>query len=358
MKINRNNYETYFIDYFDGELDEKLVNDFIEFLQQNPDLKSELSLFETVKIEPEEIIFSHKELLMKEKYDVEQAFNEAAIARLEGEISPSENTEFEKYLSTHPEKQKEADLFKLTKLVPDESVNFSKKNTIYRRTAGRTAMMWPLRVAAIFVVALSVYTFIEKSSFTVNPETQIAAIEKKSEKKPIPEEIKETPIDTEKKEAQPTINVKSEKASIKKEKPKPGAEPSKSLRENAKGRLGPEDVAANDIDYEVPLKLQGLSPTIYAGIPKTELASVAIKYPETIETFKDEKLLVDIVKEKAGIEKINFNIITKAGLSLVSNISNEKFNYETNSEGKITEVKYDSRILAFSIPTKNESVRK
>ena len=44
MKINRNNYEAFFIDYLEGNLDEKMVDDFIEFLQQNPDLKEELSV--------------------------------------------------------------------------------------------------------------------------------------------------------------------------------------------------------------------------------------------------------------------------------------------------------------------------
>ena len=91
MKINRNNYEAFFIDYLEGNLDEKLVDDFIEFLQQNGDLKEELSLFETVSIGQEEMTFSKKELLLKEKYDIESEFNQAAVARLEGDIS-----EFEK----------------------------------------------------------------------------------------------------------------------------------------------------------------------------------------------------------------------------------------------------------------------
>ena len=127
MKINRNNYEAFFIDYLEGNLDEKMVDDFIEFLQQNPDLKEELSLFETVSVEQEEITFNKKELLLKEKFDVEKVFNEAAIAIVEGEISSSEKTEFENYLSTHPEKQKEAELFSYTKLHPDQSIVFSHK---------------------------------------------------------------------------------------------------------------------------------------------------------------------------------------------------------------------------------------
>ena len=108
MKINRNNYEAFFIDYLEGNLDERLVDDFIEFLQQNPDLKEELSLFEPISIGHEEITFNKKELLFKEKYDAENVFNQAAVASVEGDISAMEKIEFENYLSAHPEKQKEA----------------------------------------------------------------------------------------------------------------------------------------------------------------------------------------------------------------------------------------------------------
>ena len=65
----------------------------------------------------------------------------------------------------------------------------------------------------------------------------------------------------------------------------------------------------------------------------------------------EERLLVDRVIEKTGIEKFSLNKIAKAGLNLVTSISNEKFTYQTDEEGKVTEIVYDSRLLAFSIPT-------
>ena len=356
MKINRNNYEAYFIDYLEGVLDEKMVDDFIEFLQQNPDLKEELSLFETVSVGQEEITFNKKELLMKEKYDAEKEFNEAAVAIVEGEISSSEKTEFENYLSSHPEKQKEAELFSYTKLQPDESILFNKKNKIYRRSPGRTVLFWSLRAAAVIVVALSVYTFIDKSSDKIIIENQVAVIEKEPEKKVVSPVEVEVPEKTDKKEVQPIIKKETEKQVIKKENPKP--EPTKSLRENSKGRLENNDLALIHAIEVVPDELRSLNPTIYAGIPKTDLIPVKMVEPETIENIQEEKYLVDVMKEKTGLDKLSFNKITKAGLSLVANLSKEKFNYETNAEGKVTELKYDSRILAFSIPTKNEVAQK
>ena len=45
-------------------------------------------------------------------------------------ISESEKTEFENYLFTHPDKQKEVELFNKTKLQPYKSLVFSKKKKL------------------------------------------------------------------------------------------------------------------------------------------------------------------------------------------------------------------------------------
>ena len=152
---------------------------------------------------------------------------------------------------------------------------------------------------------------------------------------------------------QPDIKKEVEKPATKKTNTK--TEPQKSLRENSKGRLEKDDLAVIRTNEEIPEKMIGLNPTIFAAIPKTELAPVVITLPNLDDNIAEEKYFVDVVKEKTGIEKISINKITKAGLNLVSNISKEKFDYDTNNTGKVTEVKYDSRFLAFSIPTKKKS---
>jgi hypothetical protein len=354
MKINRNNYEAFFVDYLDGKLDVSLVDDFIEFLQQNPDLKEELSLIETVSLKEEEITYNKKELLKKEKYDSEKEFNKAAIAELEGDISDAEKVDFESYLSSHPEKQKDVELFKLTKLKPELSVVFSKKSKIRKRSTIRTILLWSTSAAAVIIAILSVYIFIDTPSSEIITQNQVAEVIDKA-----PEKKENTPVEAvipekkEKKAVQPNITKEVEKPATKKTNTK--TEPQKSLRENSKGRLEKDDLAVIRTNEEIPEKMIGLSPAIFAAIPKTELAPVVITLPNLDDNIAEEKYFVDMVKEKTGIEKISINKITKAGLNLVSNISQEKFDYDTNDNGKVTEVKYDSRFLAFSIPTKRKS---
>lgn len=68
MNINRNNYEEYFINYMENELtasERKAVEAFVE---ANADLKSELELFESTKLEADNrIVFKGKDKLIKKE---------------------------------------------------------------------------------------------------------------------------------------------------------------------------------------------------------------------------------------------------------------------------------------------------
>ena len=358
MEINRNNYEAYFIDYIEGNLGEEVVDDFIEFLQKNPDLKKELSLFESVTAEAEDIVFQQKEKLYKEKYDSEKEFNHTAIANLEGDISAAEKEKFDVYISKHPEKKKEIKLFSHTKLLPDESITFQNKKKLYHYSLGRTVFLWSSRIAAILILALAVYWFSNESSKNMNPQNQIAEV-KDNTSTPKKEEVtekakssKEVNAPVKKEDPQKTKETKKEtlKPAIKEDK----ENPTKSLRETTKGRMGGEDIALIRIPVEVPEKITSIRASIPLENTDVTLAAMReIKTPIEKNTY-EERLLADVVKEKTGLDQLSLNKITKVGLKLVSNISKEKFTYETNKEGKVTELNYDSRLLAFTIPTHGE----
>jgi len=102
----------------------------------------------------------------------------------------------------------------------------------------------------------------------------------------------------------------------------------------------------------VPSELDRISASLNVQPIKASLATMYIVTPEKPANYYEEHVLVSMVKEKTGLDKFRFNTITKAGLRLVSSISGEKYKYETNEKGKVTEYNYDSRLLAFSIPSK------
>lgn len=354
MKINRNNYEPYFIDYLDGILDEKLVDDFLEFLQQNPDLKEELSLFNSVHIEPEELDFDKKELMFKENFDLEKEFNKAAVSLIEGDISEEDKEKFENYISNHPEKEKDIALFKATKLKPDTSITFRKKSKLYHRSTGRAILLWSVRIAAVLILALTFYVVVDKSSNNINPENQLAKVEDETPKNE--KSVESKPVQQEKEKQEPEKSKVSVPEPAKKEIKKvvPEQKPGKSLRENSKGRIEHEDIASVRIPLETPAEMKTIAATLDAQKPEISLGTMYIRFPDAIP-YEEERFLADVVVEKTGLDKLSIKKITKAGLNIVTGISNEKFKYETNEEGKVTEYNYDSRLFAFTIPSKNKT---
>ncbi len=358
MKINRNNYEAYFIDYLDGNLDEKLVDDFLEFLQQNPDLKDELTLFQSVSLEPENIQFSKKEKLYKNKFDLEDNFNQASVASLEGDFNNDEKTEFENYLKSHPEKRKDFQLFKKTKLQPNLSIHFDKKRNLYRQSKSKTIVMWGIRIAAVLILAFTFYVLADRYSNNKITETNVAVNQNETPQKQNPEKV--TSVETKKQtESTEDQGQKTEKKpDVKTIEPnvnKPIQKLDNSMRENNNGRTDEKDVLIVRTPVEALETVPRLSASLDTKQPKATLGNIHFVIPEEQVNKDDERLLADVVKEKAGINKLSFGKIAKAGLNLVVSISKDKLTYETNESGNVTEIKYDSRLLAFSIPTKKEA---
>lgn len=352
MKINRNNYEAYFLDYVEGNLDAALINDFIDFLQQNPDLKKELELFETISLSPKDVSFNKKEKLYKEKYDAEKVFNRAAVANLENYISDNEKTDFENYILAHPEKKKDLALFEHTKLQADESIIYRGKKKLYKQPLQKVILFWTGRVAAVLILAFAVFTLVEKNFTKPISENQLAKTENNFTNNEVVVKDKKTTVETEKKDPVKTKKTTT-KPAIKKVAPKKKS--NKSLREETRGRIEHEDLAIIRIPVEVPNKLQTLSATLPNNRANYSLAPMKNTVPDNIQNIYEERLLADIVKEKTGLKNFNFNKVTKAGLNLVSNFTKDHFTYETNNRGKVTEYIYQSRLVAFSIPTKNLS---
>lgn len=349
MKITRNNYEAYFIDYLEGNLDETLVDDFLEFLRENQDLKEELALFNPVAIEPEEITFSNKKSLYKSKFDAESEFNRAAIAQMEGDISETEKEEFEKYLSAHPEKEKEVLLFAKTRLLPDESVLFPSKNKLYKPTTGRKVLMWGMRIAAVLLLALAIYSVLDQSPENKFPELNVAEL--KSESNTNPAIISEPVAKQTENQNQEKTQIAESKAFVGKVELKSNQE--KHIQKEPEIPLESNDLTVNRVFAEVPEKLSARNTGLIKSVPQSKLADIKTLTPPNQPDYTEERLLAEAFAEKTGLDKLSLNKITKAGLNLVSSLSKEKFQYETNEDGKVVEYSYESRLLAFSIPVKS-----
>lgn len=129
MKINRNNYEIFFIDYLDNNLSQADLLDLTAFLAENPDLESELNEIKNVKLKPETINFSSKSDL-KKHVTYSGNFNELCIKYIENKITFDDKNKLFEIIKQNPDLKNEFELFKLTILKPDNSIIFSDKKSL------------------------------------------------------------------------------------------------------------------------------------------------------------------------------------------------------------------------------------
>lgn len=136
--INRNNYETYFLDYIEGTLNEAEKARLIKFLDAHPDLKEELEGLEMVKLEPDnEVRFQAREALKKPLIKPHahingQNYEEYFVAATEGDLSESEQIDLSQFLKENPWLKKDFDLFTQCHLLPDPAIVFADKASLKR----------------------------------------------------------------------------------------------------------------------------------------------------------------------------------------------------------------------------------
>ena len=153
MNINRNNYETFFILYIDNELSvqEKIAVDV--FIQQNPDLKEELTMFQQSVVVPEAISFSAKDRLLK-KPAVTDEIQEKLLLLLDKELNKAEVKNITCIISQDDACKKEWEVLQLTKISADNSIVFKDKAALYKQEDnGRVIAIrwWRMAAAAVLI---------------------------------------------------------------------------------------------------------------------------------------------------------------------------------------------------------------
>jgi hypothetical protein len=136
MKINRDNYEVWFLDYYEGQLSQEQVAQLMAFLKLHYDLKEEFDNFENILLPPaKNIVFDGKESLKKKTViavgDInEKNYEEFFIGKMEGDLSKEQSEQLAAFLKKNPSLKKEYDLFGKTKIAPDETIKFDSKQSL------------------------------------------------------------------------------------------------------------------------------------------------------------------------------------------------------------------------------------
>lgn len=159
MKINRHNYETFFLLYADNELsaeERKIVDDFVK---ENPDLEPELeSIMETI-LPLESVVFPATGTLYKDEIAFDQ-LQEDLLMHLDDELDEISKKEVEHKIKTDNQVEKEWKLWQQTKLDSRDRIVFSDKQRLYRNEKRGVVQMRIYRMAAAAVLLIGMFTAI------------------------------------------------------------------------------------------------------------------------------------------------------------------------------------------------------
>jgi len=174
MNITRDNYEIFFIDYFDGNLDVSQQEELFRFLAQHGDLKEEFESFNSNPIETTDESFEDKHLLQRNILTPD-TIDQYLIAELENDLSGTEQEKLRTFLVQHPGYNRNRKLIQLTRL-PESSESFPSKDKLkqpviiplYRTQTFRYAV-----AAAIVLLLLSGGALLINKTLN-RPQTQVA----------------------------------------------------------------------------------------------------------------------------------------------------------------------------------------
>jgi hypothetical protein len=341
MKITRDNYESFFIDYIEGNLPESLIDQFLDFLNQNPDLKEELHLFEEVNLPQEFVVFQEKKQLHKSAADEKRRLEYSAIAYLEGDWPADENKTSETYLFTNPEFKREYDLFAKTQLKPDFGIKYPDKHKLYQKSGATIVMNWVARAAAVLVLIWGINSVIQTQNAPESQKTKTELAQVTPKASPTSSAIKP--------ESENLIQETADPAKSKPEKVNTIQKKTKIKPEETR----PVDSPATTRDLTTLAQIDPIVPQLDQEPTETQLAfsrSINVmRINESKNVMSLEEFLANRV-QKVGKEGLfSAQRIARLGLNLASEISGERIGYEMKN-GKITSVDFESKLMAFSIP--------
>lgn len=162
MNINKSNYESWFLDYYEGTLAAEKVAELFLFLEQYPEFKNEFESFAQIKLPKTEEVFSFKDSLKKNTITATN-YNDYLIADLEGDLNLQERVALKSFMASHPELEKEKLLFSKT-ILQKEGVNYPAKDELKKPVIvthkKNTSILW-VAAAAMILLLIGVY-FIQR----------------------------------------------------------------------------------------------------------------------------------------------------------------------------------------------------
>lgn len=170
MEINRNNFEAFFLDYWEGNLSAIQKESLAIFLENNPDLRDQFTDYQEVSdvnlVADESIVYNSKNLLKKNEFQPVGNINQKnwetfVIASLEDDLTPKEREAFRKFVLLNPQISKIIDQYRKVYLKPDYSVVFPDKGEIKKSISlsfPSKIVRWSMAAAAAIILGFTIFS--------------------------------------------------------------------------------------------------------------------------------------------------------------------------------------------------------
>lgn len=139
MKITKQNYPEFFLDYHEGRLPEAARAELMDFLARHPELKDEFEAFDPAFLEPDPAIAFPGKASLKRGEVTPDNYDWYFAAYVSGDLSPAGMAAVEVFAGTDPRYARELSLMQHTLLEADTAVVFGGKSTLKRHVIGAGA---------------------------------------------------------------------------------------------------------------------------------------------------------------------------------------------------------------------------
>lgn len=365
MDINRNNYEAWLLDLFEGRLSADEAREVRAFISLNPDCAADMDAFEPCTLNAENLSFSGKAALRKEIPDHQSAVTEKdfdlfSIARLEGDLNESQQKEFQKILEGDEQKIKEWLLWEQMKLTA-KPIIYHGKDSLKKRVLPISRLIWISVAAAAAAVVLFFTIFSSDPGVNTVPPLAVET-----------ENIIETPAGRE--ALQSTEIREMEEASLKAEEaaPKPveyqiasesriASESNTSIPEQQDTREAEPKEAELE---ERPIRMAELEASLFRpsqGVSYDKIEGVDLpSQPVYTDQAGKYAYSEDGLKEsyQAFLEEKNISLLSIASASVegINRLSGSdlKLNVARDEEGEVRGFRFRSALISVDSPLKKQ----
>lgn len=338
MNINRNNYEEYFLLYADNELS-KTERKVVEiFVQENPDLKEEFSMWKlTINSPDEKVKLADKSFLIKKEsssFINEKNCEEIFVLYHDNELTDEEKGETEKFIVENPKFKAGFELIGKAKLVPENSIVYPGKKQLYRKErSGKVISMVLWRsIAAAVLIGFGLWVTISYLHRSRMPQMVATSTNNSLQKPPIKDVKTGTNFNIEKpvKERNNIVSSTKTTGQEKIRKNKTGVEKPVLKERNIKEK----SMVSNDTKTKkVPLeqKINAPKPDIDYQLAASDKPVIKLPDIEKTETHLTDNPIAASVNKTEPVLQNEVNIQTASYISETSDNQNYVF-YDVPSE--------------------------